>query len=162
MKLIRVFMKCVCCMRKHSRIHYVSSMQAKVRWEYVWSYKNSESRVEQQLRSVLLEYAVKPYLMQLEGSKVDTRVLAVDNLIIWTGTLVFLYHALLVVIEKHFEEYLNKLKKRMAPDDPYLQNVHHRYWMTFISCAIQKSNATIIYNPRQSEARQAINININY
>jgi len=48
------------------------------------------------------------------------------------------------MLEKHFEEYLNKLTKRMAPDDPYLQNVYHRYWMTFISCAIQKSNATII------------------
>ena len=48
------------------------------------------------------------------------------------------------MLEKHFEEYLNKLTKRMAPDDPYLQIGHHRYWMTFISCAIQKSNATII------------------
>ena len=45
----------------------------------------------------------------------------------------------------------------MAPDDPYyLQNVHHRYWMTFISCAIQKSNATIIL-----DRAKAINININ-
>ena len=57
------------------------------------------------------------------------------------------------MLEKHFEEYLNKLTKRMAPDDPYLQNVHHRYWMTFISCAIQKSNATIILD-RQSDGYQ--------
>ena len=57
-----------------------SQFQPPLQSEMGDSYKKSETRVEQQLRSVLPESAVNTYKIQLEGSKVDTRVLAALNL----------------------------------------------------------------------------------